>query len=297
MATGIISVGTHLTGYETVSQLLLALAGIVWLVLAADFVSRRLWNHQRWQSEANTPGALTAVAATTVLGTRLSLLGWHVAATTLLAVAAVVWPVLLVMVMRHWNRRMPGAVFLVCVSTEGLAVLAATLAHAGVGDWPAVAALVCFFLGLLLYPVAFAHFDRAEIWRGSGDQWVMTGALAISTLAGSKLAAWPHWTGIPHTVLRAATVVLLAMNLLSYVILVVAELIRIRPGYSVRRWATVFPLGMTAVAALSTGTTLHVAWLGTLGRALLFVAGAVWVLVVAELVATRRPARPESSPA
>ncbi|MFE3258056.1 MFS transporter [Nocardia sp. NPDC059091] len=293
MATGILSVGTHLTGYETVSRLLLALAGIIWLVLAADFVSRQLWDHDRWVSDADTPAALTAVAATTVLGTRLCLLGWQVVAIALLVVATVVWPVLLVMVIRHWNRRMPGAVFLVCVSTEGLSVLAATLAQDGAGDWLAAAALVCFMLGLLLYPVAFAHFDIAETWRGAGDQWVMTGALAISTLAASKLTAWQQWTGTPHTVLGAVTLALLVVTLGCYAILVGAEVMRFRPGYNVRRWATVFPLGMTSVAALSTGAGLSLSWARTLGRVLLVVAIVVWLLVAAELAATRRPGRTE----
>lgn len=150
MATGIISVGLHLTGFETLSRAGLVLAAIIWLALATDFGSRLLWTHTRWESEADTPPALTAVGATTVLGTRIALLGWHFAATALLVIAAIVWPVLLGLVIAHWNRRMPGAVFLVCVATEGLAVLGATLARAGVGDWLAVAALMCFVLGLLL---------------------------------------------------------------------------------------------------------------------------------------------------
>ncbi|MFJ4657181.1 MFS transporter [Nocardia sp. NPDC088792] len=287
MATGILSVGLHLTGYDTASLVALVLAALVWVVLAGDFAYRLLWSHDRWETEADTPPALTAVAATTVLGTRISLLGWHFVATALLVVAAVLWPVLLVLVIRHWQRRMPGAAFLVCVSTQGLAVLAATLAAAGVGDWLIVAALVCFVLGLVLYPLAFTHFDVTQIWRDAGDQWVMTGALAISALAGAKLVAWQHWTGTPHTILRAVTLALFAANLVLYVILVVAEVIRFRPGYNVRRWATVFPLGMTAAAALSTGAALHLHWAQTLGKVLLAVAVAVWVLIFAEFVAGR----------
>ncbi|MFI1920457.1 MFS transporter [Nocardia sp. NPDC020380] len=287
MATGILSVGLHLTGYETGSVVALVLAALVWAVLAGDFAYRLLWSHDRWETEADTPAALTAVAATTVLGTRISMLGWHFVATALLVVAAVLWPVLLVLVILHWQRRMPGAAFLVCVSTQGLAVLAATLAAAGVGDWLIIAALVCFVLGLVLYLVAFTHFDVTQVWRGAGDQWVMTGALAISALAGSKLVAWQHWTGTPHTILRVVTLVLFTANLVLYVILVVAEVIRFRPGYNVRRWATVFPLGMTAAAALSTGAALHLHWAQTLGKVLLAVAVAVWVLIFVEFVAGR----------
>ncbi|AYF79249.1 hypothetical protein D7D52_21285 [Nocardia yunnanensis] len=284
MATGILSVGLHLTGFEPLSRAALALAAMVWLALAADFVSRLLFTHTRWETEADTPPALTAVAATTVLGVRISLLGWHFAATALLVIAVILWPVLMALVIGHWGRRMPGAVFLVCVATEGLAVLSGTLAAAGVGDWLATAALVCFVLGGLLYAAAFTRFDLTQIWRGAGDQWVMTGALAISALAGSKLVGWHGWTGTPHTALRVVTLALLGVNLAFYVLLMVAEAVRFRPGYNVRRWATVFPLGMTAVAVLSTGAALDLGWARVLGRVLLAVAGLVWLLVSAELI-------------
>ncbi|GAB2533916.1 MFS transporter [Nocardia heshunensis] len=284
MATGILSVGLHLTGFEPLSRAALALAAVVWLALATDFVSRLLWTHTRWEGEADTPPALTAVAATTVLGTRIALLGWHFVATALLVIAAILWPVLVTLVIAHWKRRMPGAVFLVCVATEGLAVLGATLARAGVGEWLMTAALVCFVLGILLYALAFTHFDLTQIWRGAGDQWVMTGALAISALAGSKLVGWHWWAGSLDSILRIMSLALVGVNLAFYVILVVAEVVRFRPGYNVRRWATVFPLGMTAVAVLSTGAALDLGWARVLGRVLLAVAGVVWLLISAELL-------------
>lgn len=284
MATGILSVGLHLIDLEAVSRIALGVAAVVWVLLAIDFANRLLWDRSRWQSESETPPALTAVAATTVLGTRLSLLGWHTVATVLLLVAAVVWPVLLVTVIVHWKRRMPGAAFLVCVSTQGLAVLGATLALAKVADWLMPAALVFFIFGLVLYAAAFVRFDRGQMWTGAGDQWVAAGAVAISTLAASKLAVWPQWAGTPHTVLRWVTLVLLAITLLGYVILCATEIIRLRPGYDIRRWATVFPLGMTAVAALSTSVAAGMPVLRTVGEILLAIAIAVWLLVIAEFV-------------
>ncbi|MBL1074123.1 tellurite resistance/C4-dicarboxylate transporter family protein [Nocardia sp. 2] len=287
MATGIISVGLHLTGNDVLSKIFLALAAIVWLVLAADFGYGLLFDRSRWRAEAVTPPALTAVAATTVLGTRLALLGWHAVAVLLLIVAVAAWPVLLITVIRHWHRRMPGAAFLVCVATQGLSVLTATLALEDVADGLMPAALMLFLLGLILYVAALVHFDFTQIWRGEGDQWVFTGALAISALAASKLVAWHRWTGADHTALRGTALVLLTANLLIYVVLLTAELVRFRPGYNVRRWATVFPLGMTAVAAMSTGAATGIHALHTTGKLLLIVAVAVWALVIAELIATR----------
>jgi tellurite resistance protein TehA-like permease len=308
MATGIVSVGLHLVGAEGLSVALLVLGVLAWCALAADFGLRLLRDRTRWASEADTPPALTAVAATTVLGTRVSLLGpgragWQALAVAALVIAVVAWAVLLPHVVGHWRRRgMPGAVFLVCVSTQGLAVLGATLAAALPATWLAWASLVCFALGLVLYVVAFPRFDLRQIETGAGDHWVAGGALAISALAGAKLLAVPAWKGTGlHDALRPVTLVLLALVLLWYLLLVVAELRRPRPRYDVRRWATVFPMGMTAVATLSTGTAASVGWLRVPGQVLLWIAAAAWALTLVGLLRSvstdRRGSPPQPVPA
>ncbi|CAM5341344.1 membrane protein [Streptomyces avidinii] len=284
MATGIISVGLYLTGYGAVSLVALVVAGVLWLVLAADFTSRLLGDRGRFRAEADTPGALTAVAATTIIGTRLAQQGWRTAAAVLLAVAALLWPGLLLNVVRHWRRRMPGAAFLGCVATQGLSVLAASLADAGHQDWLARAALVTFCLGLLCYVAALFRFDLREVVGGAGDHWVAGGALSISALAGSKLTASPVWTGSAHTALRTVTLALLAVSLVWYVVLLAAELRHPRPRYDIRRWATVFPLGMTATACLSVADPAGIAWLRPLGEVLLWIAVGAWLLTFAALV-------------
>ncbi|WP_330334132.1 tellurite resistance/C4-dicarboxylate transporter family protein [Streptomyces sp. NBC_00536] len=286
MAAGIISVGLHLTGHEAPSLVALAVAGALWLVLAADFGARLAGDRGRFRSEADTPAALTAVAATAVLGTRLSLLGWRPVAVVLLALAALLWPGLMLAVLRHWHRGAPGAAFLVCVATQALAVLAAVVAADSGQDWLAWAALAAFCLGLLLYAQALVRFDFREVVHGAGDQWVAGGALAICALAGSKLTASPVWAGWAHTALRTATLVTLALSLVWYAVLLAAELARPRPRYDIRRWATVFPLGMTAAACLSAAGPTGVGWLRPLGEILLWVALAAWLLTFTALVRT-----------
>ncbi|MCL8011683.1 tellurite resistance/C4-dicarboxylate transporter family protein [Streptomyces sp. AS02] len=291
MATGILSVALHQTDYETLSRIALALACAAWLALAADFVARLVRDRTGWAKEAATPAALTAVAATTVLGTRFSTLGWQTLAKALLALAAVLWPGLLIAVVRHWHRRMPGAVFLGCVATQGLAVLAATLAATETTAWLAHAALALFWLGLLLYAIALTRFDLRQVTHGPGDHWVAGGALAISALAGSRLIAADSadlylWNDDDSGVLRNVTVALLVLDLAWYAVLLVAEIAWPRPHYDVRRWATVFPMGMTAAATLSVATAVDVPWLRTPGEALLWIAVAAWLAVTAGAVLT-----------
>ncbi|GAA3953492.1 tellurite resistance/C4-dicarboxylate transporter family protein [Streptomyces marokkonensis] len=293
MATGIVSVALHLTGHEILSRIALVLACAAWLTLAANFVYLLLVERAQWLTRAGTPGALTAVAATTVLGTRFSLLDRPLLAAALLALAALLWPVLLLLVVRHWGRRMPGAVFLGCVATEGLAVLGATLAAATTTPWLAHASLVPFWLGIVLYLIALFRFDLRQVARGSGDHWVAGGALAISALAGAKLLAAAGtgmylWNDDDYAVLHDVTVFLLALDLAWYAALLAAEIAWPRIRYDVRRWSTVFPLGMTAAATLSVAAVIDVPWLEAPGQALLWISVAAWLVVATGAVAQAR---------
>nr|WP_234343390.1 tellurite resistance/C4-dicarboxylate transporter family protein [Streptomyces sp. NRRL F-5123] len=285
MATGIVSVGLHLLGHDVLSDILLAVAAALWVLLALAFAVRLLADRSGWIAASANPPALTAVAATCVLGTRLSLLGSQRTALALLALGAVAWPWLLLSVLRHLERRAPGAAFLVCVATEALAVLAATLALAGQGDWLGWAALVACLAGVALYGEALRRFDFGQVLTGSGDHWIAAGALAISALAASKLTASPLWTGAGHSALRILTFVLLGLDLAWYAVLAVCEVLRPRPRYDLRRWSTVFPLGMSAVAALSTSQAAHVPRLHGTGTVLLWIAFAAWLLVAAGFTA------------
>ncbi|OIV36300.1 hypothetical protein BIV57_17160 [Mangrovactinospora gilvigrisea] len=296
MATGILSVGLHLTGHETLSLVGLVLAAAAWVILAGACVIQLITAPTGWEAEADTPPALTAVAATCVLGTRLALLGWRPAAVGLLIVAAAVWPVLLPGVLRHLRGRMPGSVFLVCVATQALAVLSATLAAVlGGAGWLIWAALVFFALGLLLYGVALACFDFGQVVRGAGDHWVAGGALAISALVAAKLTAWQGFAGSWHQALRAVALLLVGCDLAWVLVLAGAEALRPRLRYDIRRWSTVFPLGMSAVACLTAAGAAGVAALSTVGQVLLWCGVAVWTATAAgavrELAGTlRRPA-------
>lgn len=301
LATGILSVGLHLTGHETPSRIALAIGCVAWLGLAAEFALRLLRERAGWVAEAKTPGALTAVAATAVLGTRFSALGRQSLAEALLALAALLWPVLIVFVVSHWTRRMPGGVFLGCVATEGLAVLGATLAAAEAEAWLAHTALVLFWLGLALYGVALFRFDPRQVLEGRGDHWIAGGALAVSALAGARLiaadSARPYlWNDDDLGVLRAVTLVLLVLDLAWYAVLLGAECVRPRPRYDVRRWATVFPMGMSAAAALSVAAAMDVSWLRTPGEVLLWIAVAAWLAVAAGAVAEARAALRSTAP-
>ncbi|MEV0320952.1 tellurite resistance/C4-dicarboxylate transporter family protein [Streptomyces sp. NPDC050658] len=295
MATAVLSVGLHLLGVEWLSLALLAVALLVWLVLATVFARHLLTERDRWRQETDTAPALTAIAATAVLGTRLALLGELSLSVVLLCVCVLLWPLLMSHVVRHWQRRLPGAAYLVCVATQSLVVLAATVADSGRRAWLMWPALGFFVIGLFLYAVVLRRFDFRQLAVGRGDHWIIAGAMAISALAGSKLVAASaphgplHWATPAHDALRLVTFITLGLAAAWYAILTVCELRHPRLHYDVRRWATVFPLAMTAVATLSTSTAASVSWLWPCGKTLLWPALAVWALVGVGAVRAPRP--------
>jgi tellurite resistance protein TehA-like permease len=293
MATGVLSVGLHLTGYEVLSTIALILAGLAWLGLAADVALQLLWEPGRWRARASSPAALTVVPATTVLGSGVSALDGQPLSGALLAMAVALWAALMPLVVPRWERGMPGAVFLGCVATAGIAVLGALLAASLGVAWLAHTALVFFWLGLVFYVIGLRCFGLRQVVTGAGDQWITGGALAISALAASELVATAQrglylWNNDDNDALRDVTVALLALALVCCVVLAAAELLRPRLRYDVRRWATVFPVGMTAVATLSVASSLGVPWLHGLGGVLLWIAVAAWCAVLAGAGASLR---------
>jgi tellurite resistance protein TehA-like permease len=76
MGTGIVSIGLSLDGRETLSRILLVIAGLAWIALASLLASRVLGDRERVRNEARSPAALAGVAGTAVLGTRLTLLSY-----------------------------------------------------------------------------------------------------------------------------------------------------------------------------------------------------------------------------
>ncbi|HEY6962711.1 MAG TPA: hypothetical protein VI408_12545 [Gaiellaceae bacterium] len=269
MGTGIVSVALAVDGAETLSRALLAVAAAGWVALAATGIVHRY------------DVSFTAVAGTAVLGARAALLGWGRAAAAMLVVALTLWVVRAARSLSTVPRRAAGAAFLVVVATEALAVLAAFVAADDHAAWLAAAALAPFALGLAAYLHVVARFDLHELVDGRGDQWVAGGALAIATLACAKLAA----VGEATAVLKPAALVLWSSASAWLPFLVAGELRRPFRGYDVRRWATVFPVGMYAVCSFLVASVDHVAAIGSLARAWTWLAVAVWGATLTAAVA------------
>lgn len=287
MGTGIVSVDLSLDGHQTLSRILLAVAAAVWLALGALLAFRVVRDRAGVLRDARAPAAFTAVAGTAVIGTGLTPLGWTAEASVVLVVALGLWLVLLWPVLRHWRTPTIGASFMLVVGVESLAELGAAIALQSRTGWLLAASLAPFALGLAFYPLVLCRFDWRQLVVGCGDHWVTGGALAISTLAAGRIALAADRIGVgagADAVLQVLTVVLWCLTLLWLPVLVAVELRWPRVGYDVRRWATVFPVGMYAACSFAVGAVAADSPIGTFASAWAWVALATWAIVACGLV-------------
>jgi hypothetical protein len=287
MGTGIVSIGLSLDGRETLSRILLVIAGLAWIALALLLAGRALGDRARVRHEARSPAALAGGAGTAVLGTRLTLLGWNWAGIALLAIALGFWLMLLVPVLSHWVTPTIGVSLLLTVSTESLAVLAATLAPAEHTRWLLDAALAPFLLGLCFYVFVISRFDFRQLLVGRGDHWITGGALAISTLAGGRITLGAKslhvLTGAAGT-LEAIALLLWGLTIAWLPVLLITEALRPRLHYDGRRWGTVFPVGMYAACSFVVGIAAGAPGITDFARVWVWVGVAVWLAAFAGMV-------------
>jgi tellurite resistance protein TehA-like permease len=287
MGTGIVSVALSLDGLQTLSRILLVICAATWILLAALLLARLWRDRERVDRDARSPAALTGVAATEVLGSRLTLLGWHWAGIALLVIALALWLTLLGPVLTHWTVPTVGVSFVLAVATESLAVLSAALAARERAQWLLIAALVPFALGLCFYVFVLSRFDMRQVGRGRGDHWIAGGALAISTLAAGRLTDGAKALSILGSgggALEGLALGLWVLTMLWLPVLLLAELLRPRMGYDLRRWSTVFPLGMYAACSFVVGAAAHAGAITSFARVWVWVALAVWAVVFVGLI-------------
>jgi tellurite resistance protein TehA-like permease len=291
MGTGIVSVALLLDGRHALSMILFVIAAVVWLALAVLLPARAARDGERFAVDLRHPTALTSIAGTEVLGTRLTLAGWDWAGTGLLVIGTAIWLGLVPHVLRHWQTPTIGASFILTVATESLALLAATVAFSEHAAWLLYAALAPFCLGLGFYAFVLSRFQFRQLAIGRGDHWVTGGALAISTVAAGRIALAAQRTGTlwhGHGPAETISLVLWCLTMAWLPALVLAEILRPRLSYNVRRWSTVFPVGMYAACSFIVGALTNTRGIVDFARVWVWVGAGVWLVVFLAMLASGR---------
>ena len=278
MGTGIVSIALLLDGQHVLSLILLVLDALIWVALALLLPLRAASDTTRFKIEVREPTALTSIAGTSVLGTRLVLAGWDWAGAALLVLATAIWLVLTPSVLAHWRTPTIGASFILTVATESLALLAANLALSERTAWLLYAALLPFALGVGFYAFVFVRFQFRQLVVGIGDHWVTGGALAISTLTAGRLELAARHLNVlsgAHGALKTIAVVLWSLAIAWLPALLAAEVLRPRLHYNVGRWSTVFPVGMYAACSFVVGPLTASQGITDFARVWVWIASAV----------------------
>ena len=304
MATGIISNAFYFDGDRAVSNALFAFNAVAypWLLivtlLRAAAFGRALW------ADLVDPRLVfsffTIVAGTDVFGIGLNLRGYATAALALWLGALVLWFILIYLSFgvltflntAHGTNVVHGGWLIAIVGTESLVILgtqvAPPLGQLGTAVfvlihmlWGIGLALYGIFITLFASRIFFLDFEPDDI---TPLLWVVMGAAAISTNAGSTLilseSALPFLQSM-RPFIDGVTLIMWAWATWWIPLLVLFGIwkhgvCRVPLTYTPMLWSLVFPLGMYALASLRLSLASDFPPLHLISLGMVWIALAAW---------------------
>lgn len=314
MATGIVSLASHLLDMPGIAQALFNLNIVVYTVLWVLTVLRMVRHSNRFFGDMvdhlRGPGFFTIVAATSVLGSQFVLLAAdYRAGTVFWVVAIVLWIALTYTIFAAFTikERKPtldkginGAWLLAVVATQSIAVLSALLAahvdqpgklemnFLALSMWLWGGMLYIWMMSLIFYRYTFFALAPGDL---TPPYWINMGAMAISTLAGSLLII--NAPDAPFLIsllpfIKGFTVFYWATGTWWIPMLVVLAIWRhvykrFPMKYDPLYWGAVFPLGMYAAGTDQMIEAMGFDFLAFLSLAFLYIGIAAWTAAFAGL--------------
>jgi tellurite resistance protein TehA-like permease len=307
MATGIVSLASHFMGMEPIAQVLLWINVVAYVVLWILTVARLAMYRQQLVNDltghARGVTFLTMVAGTCVLGSQFAILTpLMIAAEFLWLGGFALWLLLIYTFFAAVTIREPkpaldnginGAWMLVVVSTESLCVLGTSVAQSlGAPQLVLLISLGAYLLGGMLYGVFITLILYRWIFFGLKAEklvpsyWINMGAVAIATLAGSRLLLIAQqWTLLQELVpfLIGFTFFFWAVATWWIPLLVIVGIwrhgiARVPLTYDPQYWSMVFPLGMYTTATFMLARATGVTLLDPIAATFIYVALAAWLI-------------------
>ena len=313
MATGIISNTLWLEGFAVLSRALFAVVLAAYPSLCALMAVRLVRHWPKLWADLVNPRLVfaffTLVAASDVFGVGLDLRGYAGAAAALWVFALVVWTLLVyvsfgVLTFRNTAQGanvVHGGWLIAIVGTQSLVILGARIIPEQGALAPSLFVLIHMLwgVGLAFYGIFITLFCYRIFFFEVGPEdvtpllWVVMGAAAISTNAGSMLILTR--SGVPFLVsmrpfIDGVTLIMWIWATWWIPMLVLFGLWkhglkRVPLSYTPMLWSLVFPLGMYALASLRLGLAAEFAPLRRLAQTMVWVALAAWALTAIGLVA------------
>jgi tellurite resistance protein TehA-like permease len=314
MATGIVSIACQLLGVPSVAAALLIVNIIFYVALWILTITRALRYRARLMADlshhARAVGFFTMVAATSVIGSQVLLVvgAWSVAAACWVAGIAL-WAIVTYTVFTALTVRVDkpslaeginGGWLLPVVAAQSVSVLGAQLAS-GLGSHTPLALFFCvvmwlgggmlyiWIISLIFYRYTFFPMSPSDL---APPYWINMGAVAISTLAGTLLAAAAPLSPLVQDLLpfiKGLTLLFWATATWWIPMLVILGVwrhvyrrfpLRYDPLY----WGAVFPLGMYTVCTFRVAGMVDEPALLIIPRVFLYIALGAWALAFTGLV-------------
>jgi tellurite resistance protein TehA-like permease len=319
MATGILSNALYLQQHRSLSDSLFWVNLVAYPVLLGVTLARLIYFRSELWADLINPRLVfsffTFVAGSSVLGVQCFLRQYDLAARAFWLVALFAWLFLAYFsftVLTFVNTRrgvdvVHGGWLIAIVGTQSIVLLGTFLAP----EWGDLSPLAffgvhCFWgIGVTLYGIfmtLFSYrifFTRLEPTDLNPLFWVVMGAAAISTNAGSALIrsspTLPFLTSL-RPFMEGATLVLWAWSTWWIPLLIVfwvwRHLVcRLPVAYSPMYWSMVFPIGMYTVATHRLALAASFPVLKTVAEVTLWAAMGAWSLTMLGLI--RSAFRPE----
>jgi tellurite resistance protein TehA-like permease len=317
MATGIVSLAAHMLGLRFVALALLWINSVAYVVLFALNIARAAVYPRAFFGDMTDhyrgPGFFTAVAASSVLGSQLVLISGHYELAVLLWAASIVlWIALTYTIFAAFTIKdvkpsldlgINGSWLLAVVATQAVAALAALIAaHStqpvrlglnffALSMWLWGGMLYIWMISLIFYRYTFFKFSPDDL---APPYWINMGAMAISTLTGTRLilnAPDAPFLLSQLAFLKGFTILYWATGTWWIPMLIVLALWRYvykrRPlVYDPLYWGAVFPLGMYSACTFSIAEVMQLHFLDGVAHVFFYVALVAWGAAFFGLVRT-----------